>query len=159
MSDTPRPYDENFIEEQLRYMRRSNWTVKGIARWFARWGYEEGKAVMMRKKEEKVEMKFEKCDFRDATHILLADGETVRQIAEQRPSNGSPEVRMVNNAFWTWVDHVRQLGATFVREIDNTPEPWEDEFVPLTEAGGVPVIYLPHRFKDRRVRVRIEVAK
>lgn len=155
MSDTPRPYDENFIEEQLRYMRRSNWTVKGIARWFARWGYEEGKAVMMRKKEEKVEMKFEKCDFRDATHVMLAD-KSVRPIVEREHGH---YVRLVNHAFSISSFAIADLGATFVREIDNTPEPWEDEFVPLTEAGGVPVIYLPHRFKDRRVRVRIEVAK
>lgn len=47
MSGTPRPYDENFIAEQLAEMEEKNWTTQEIAGWFARWGYEEGKAVFL----------------------------------------------------------------------------------------------------------------
>ena len=71
MSGTPRPYDENFIDEQFREMIVKGWHIRDIAGWFARWGYEEGKAVMMRKKEEKVEMSAPKaasmddCKYRD----------------------------------------------------------------------------------------------
>lgn len=44
---TPRPYDDQFIDSQLQPMIDKGWTVQEIARWFAHWAYEEGKAVMM----------------------------------------------------------------------------------------------------------------
>jgi len=54
MADTPRPYDDSFIESQVLAMYKARGMAPGerlsdvdIAGWFARWGYEEGKFDML----------------------------------------------------------------------------------------------------------------
>ncbi len=43
-----RVYDDSFIKDTFDEMVRSNWTPFEIASWFCRFGFEEGKAEIMK---------------------------------------------------------------------------------------------------------------
>ncbi len=48
-----RVYDDSFIKDRFDEMVRNNWTLFEIASWFCRFGFEEGKAEIMKSNIER----------------------------------------------------------------------------------------------------------
>lgn len=91
--------------------------------------------------------KYEKCDFEDATHILLADGATVRDI--KRIGYGC--FKVANDSSNQRILDAQLFGAIFVREV--VPEPFDKVIEVLT---GKEYLGLS-QYVGHTVRARIEV--